>query len=71
MDEVVTFFHEFGHAIDALADQRRTTRTGTGYLRQDFVEAPVADARELDVAAVDPQAGLAQREDGRAAAPTR
>jgi thimet oligopeptidase len=38
-DEVVTFFHEFGHAVDALADQSPYVSTGTGYLRQDFVEA--------------------------------
>ncbi|MFL5563343.1 MAG: M3 family metallopeptidase [Gemmatimonadaceae bacterium] len=37
--DVVTFFHEFGHAVDALADQSPYISTGTGYLRQDFVEA--------------------------------
>jgi thimet oligopeptidase len=37
--DVLVFFHEFGHAVDALADQSPYISTGTGYLRQDFVEA--------------------------------
>jgi Zn-dependent oligopeptidase len=39
-DDVVTFFHEFGHAMAALLDQSPYLTTGTGGLRQDFVEAP-------------------------------
>jgi thimet oligopeptidase len=37
--DVETFFHEFGHAVAALADESPYLTTGTGNLRQDFVEA--------------------------------
>jgi thimet oligopeptidase len=38
--DVVTFFHEFGHAVDMLSDSSPYISLGTGGLRQDFVEAP-------------------------------
>ena len=38
--DVITFFHEFGHAVAALADQSPYVTIGTGGLRQDFGEAP-------------------------------
>lgn len=38
--DVITFFHEFGHAVAALADQSPYVAIGTGGLRQDFSEAP-------------------------------
>jgi Zn-dependent oligopeptidase len=38
--DVITFFHEFGHAVAALADQSPYVTIGTGALRQDFGEAP-------------------------------
>jgi len=37
--DVVTFFHEFGHAMSAMCDASPYVTTGSGYLRQDFVEA--------------------------------
>jgi thimet oligopeptidase len=37
--EVVTFFHEFGHAMALMCDQSPYVSTGTAALRQDFVEA--------------------------------
>ncbi|MDB4882870.1 MAG: hypothetical protein JWL95_1636 [Gemmatimonadetes bacterium] len=37
--EVVTFFHEFGHAVAAIADESPYLTTSTNNLRQDFVEA--------------------------------
>jgi thimet oligopeptidase len=38
--DVITFFHEFGHAVAALADKSPYVTIGTGGLRQDFGEAP-------------------------------
>jgi len=38
--EVLTFFHEFGHAVAALADRSPYVTVGTAALRQDFGEAP-------------------------------
>jgi thimet oligopeptidase len=38
--DVITFFHEFGHAMSALLDRSPYVTTGSGNLRQDFVEAP-------------------------------
>ena len=38
--DVITFFHEFGHAVAALADQSPYVTIGTSGLRQDFGEAP-------------------------------
>jgi thimet oligopeptidase len=38
--DVITFFHEFGHAVAALADTSPYVTIGTGGLRQDFGEAP-------------------------------
>jgi thimet oligopeptidase len=38
--DVLTFFHEFGHAVAALADQSPYVSIGTSALRQDFSEAP-------------------------------
>ena len=38
--DVLTFFHEFGHAVAALADRSPYVTVGTGSLRQDFGEAP-------------------------------
>ena len=38
--EVITFFHEFGHAVAALADRSPYVTVGTNGLRQDFGEAP-------------------------------
>jgi thimet oligopeptidase len=38
--DVLTFFHEFGHAVAALADRSPYVTVGTGALRQDFGEAP-------------------------------
>jgi len=38
--DVVTFFHEFGHAVAALADRSPYVTMGTNGLRQDFREAP-------------------------------
>lgn len=38
-DEVVTFFHEFGHAMSSVCDQSPFVTTGANDLRQDFVEA--------------------------------
>jgi Zn-dependent oligopeptidase len=37
--DVVTFFHEFGHAVAAIADESPYLTTSTNNLRQDFVEA--------------------------------
>jgi thimet oligopeptidase len=37
--DVVTFFHEFGHAMSAVCDQSPFITTGSNGLRQDFVEA--------------------------------
>jgi thimet oligopeptidase len=37
--DVVSFFHEFGHAVASLADESPYIATGTGALRHDFVEA--------------------------------
>jgi Zn-dependent oligopeptidase len=37
--DVVTFFHEFGHAMSAICDKSPYVTTGAGDLRQDFVEA--------------------------------
>jgi thimet oligopeptidase len=38
--DVIVFFHEFGHAVAALADKSPYVTIGTGGLRQDFGEAP-------------------------------
>ena len=38
--DVETFFHEFGHAVAAIADESPYLTTSTSNLRQDFVEAP-------------------------------
>jgi oligopeptidase A len=38
--DVIVFFHEFGHAMAALLDRSPYVTTGSGSLRQDFVEAP-------------------------------
>ncbi len=38
-DQVVTFFHEFGHCMAAMLDMSPFAGTGTQNLRQDFVEA--------------------------------
>jgi thimet oligopeptidase len=38
--DVITFFHEFGHAVAALADRSPYVTVGTNALRQDFGEAP-------------------------------
>jgi thimet oligopeptidase len=38
-DDAETFFHEFGHAVAAIADESPYITTGTNNLRQDFVEA--------------------------------
>ena len=38
-DDVVTFFHEFGHAMSSVCDQSPFVTTGANDLRQDFVEA--------------------------------
>jgi thimet oligopeptidase len=38
--DVITFFHEFGHAVAALADDSPYVTIGMGSLRQDFREAP-------------------------------
>jgi thimet oligopeptidase len=38
--DVVTFFHEFGHAVDMLSDESPYVTVGIGGLRQDFLEAP-------------------------------
>jgi Zn-dependent oligopeptidase len=37
--DVVTFFHEFGHAMSAVCDHSPFITTGSNNLRQDFVEA--------------------------------
>lgn len=37
--DVVTFFHEFGHAMSSVCDQSPFITTGSNGLRQDFVEA--------------------------------
>lgn len=37
MDEVITLFHEFGHALDALFNQNTYNKT---YVARDFVELP-------------------------------
>jgi oligopeptidase A len=38
--DLITFFHEFGHAMAAVLDGSPYVTTGTGNLRQDFGEAP-------------------------------
>jgi thimet oligopeptidase len=38
--DVLTFFHEFGHAVAQLTDRSPYVTIGSGGLRQDFVEAP-------------------------------
>ena len=38
--DVLTFFHEFGHAVAQLTDRSPYLTLGAGGLRQDFVEAP-------------------------------
>jgi thimet oligopeptidase len=38
--DVLTFFHEFGHAVAQLTDRSPYVTLGAGGLRQDFVEAP-------------------------------
>ncbi len=38
--DVINFFHEFGHAVAALADRSPYVTIGAGGLRQDFGEAP-------------------------------
>jgi thimet oligopeptidase len=38
-DDVVVFFHEFGHAMSSVCDQSPFVTTGANDLRQDFVEA--------------------------------
>jgi len=38
--DVLVFFHEFGHAVAALTDRSPYVTIGSGALRQDFVEAP-------------------------------
>ena len=38
--DVITFFHEFGHAVAVLADRSPYVTLGDAGLRQDFAEAP-------------------------------
>ncbi|HEX7979934.1 MAG TPA: M3 family metallopeptidase [Gemmatimonadaceae bacterium] len=38
--DVITFFHEFGHAVAQLTDRSPYVTIGSGGLRQDFLEAP-------------------------------
>jgi thimet oligopeptidase len=38
--DVITFFHEFGHAVAQLTDRSPYATIGSNGLRQDFVEAP-------------------------------
>ncbi len=66
--DVVIFFHEFGHAMAAVLDASPYVTTGSQNYRQDFVEAPSPDARELDVAAGHSQACVTQRGERAAAA---